>query len=245
MAADTPNKLLQSPYSVLQDFKAISEVALEAVVVVSVVASAVIEAALADVVVSVTKTEVVLVVDKEVTKADHRLLTRLAALAAEVGLAVVTKIEETVAMGEVGTIVEEQEVTETLLLVEIVGTRIETVIETGTEIETAIAIATVTGTGMVEVETDETKTMVLASDITRATGMTTRESDGIDILPSHYCITRQQLHHGLRGGFGWWVFYGDCISIILLGAYDLPLLFRYHGKDFLIFQPVQLGVYVQ
>jgi hypothetical protein len=243
VAADTPNKLLQSPYSVLQDFKAISEVALEAVVVVSVVASAVIEAALVDVVVSVTKTEAVLVVDKEVTKADHRLLTRQAAPAAEVGLAVVTKIEETVAMGEVGTIVEEQEVTETRLLVEIVGTRIETVIETGTEIETAIATAT--GTGMVEVETDETKTMVLASDITRATGMTTRESDGIDILPSHYCITRQQLHHGLRGGFGWWVFYGDCISIILLGAYDLPLLFRYHGKDFLIFQPVQLGVYVQ
>lgn len=195
-AADTPSKLLQSPYSVLQDIKATSEVAL-AGVVVSVVASAVIEEvsavteeASADVVVLATKAVVVLVVDKVATKADHHLLMHPAGPEEEVGMVVVTKIDEMAVTVEAGTIAVELEVTEIQSVDEIEGMKTETVIETGIEIETATAtetvIGTATGTAMVEI--DETTTMVLASDITRMTGMTTQESDGINILPSQHCI---------------------------------------------------------
>jgi len=251
-AVATQSKLLQSPYSVLQDSKATFEVALVDEVAFVAVASAVIEAASGDAVASATKVVVVLVVDKVATKADHRPLMPPADLGEEVGMVVVTRTEGMVVMVEVETetTAVEQEVTEIRSVDEIVGMIIETVTETGIEIETATAteteIGTATGTdsGEVEMEIDGTMTMVLASDTTRTTRRTTQESDGIDIHPSfptlYYstilcisgitCITCITVGW-LAGGY----FIMTVFPLPFWGTCDhLPFLFRCHGKDFFI-----------
>lgn len=252
-AVGTPDKLLQSPHSVRPDSKAISVVVValavvvvasaaasevtevasevtEAALVVTEVASVVIEAALADVVASATKAVAVSAVDKEATRADRPLPTRRVDPVEGVGSAVATKTAETGDMGQVGIIVEEQEATEIRSVEGIAGTKVATVIETGTVIETAIAteidMAAAAAAAVVVVATEETTTLGLESDTTRATGMTTRESDDIDLRSSPLAPL---LYYStlFASRQGW-----------LVGGYSMVIVFP---LSFLRVRPVQLS----